>query len=204
MAPRPAEPSAGSHRRALARSEPDRRPAYLLRRLTDLLCLGEEQFDGIPRRLGYGGRRRRLSHAVRTLPRGAEAGGTLCAPGGPRGRAAFLDRRPAGRGGQPRGVLRAPAAALSAGQSVRVLLLLLAFASCAAAQDYPSRPIRIVVAFPAGGGSHLAARVVGARLADRVGQPAGGASRPDANRSAGAAAVARAAPGGYTLVMGRH
>ncbi len=87
---------------------------------------------------------------------------------------------------------------------MRVLLLLLAFASCAAAQDYPSRPIRIVVAFPAGGGSDLAARVVGAKLAERVGQPVVVENRAGANGSVGAEAVARAAPDGYTLVMGSN
>jgi tripartite-type tricarboxylate transporter receptor subunit TctC len=80
----------------------------------------------------------------------------------------------------------------------------LAFASCAAAQDYPSRAIRIVVAFPAGGGSDLAARVVGAKLAERVGQPVVVENRVGANGSVGAEAVARAAPDGYTLVMGSN
>jgi len=87
---------------------------------------------------------------------------------------------------------------------VRVLLLLLAFASCAAAQDYPSRAIRIVVAFPAGGGSDLAARVVGQKLAERVGQPVVVENRVGANGNIGAEAVARAAPDGYTLVMGSN
>jgi tripartite-type tricarboxylate transporter receptor subunit TctC len=80
----------------------------------------------------------------------------------------------------------------------------LAFASCAAAQDYPSRAIRIVVAFPAGGGSDLAARVVGAKLAERVGQPVVVENRVGANGGVGAEAVARAAPDGYTLVMGSN
>ena len=87
---------------------------------------------------------------------------------------------------------------------MRVLLLLLAFASCAAAQDYPSRAIRIVVAFPAGGGSDLAARVVGQKLAERVGQPVVVENRVGANGNIGAEAVARAAPDGYTLVMGSN
>ena len=87
---------------------------------------------------------------------------------------------------------------------MRVLLLLLAFASCAAAQDYPARAIRIVVAFPAGGGSDLAARVVGQKLAERVGQPVVVENRVGANGNIGAEAVARAAPDGYTLVMGSN
>ena len=87
---------------------------------------------------------------------------------------------------------------------MRFLALLLAFASCAWAQDYPTRAIRIVVAFPAGGGSDLAARVVGQKLAERVGQPVVIENRVGANGSVGAEAVARAAPDGYTLVMGSN
>jgi len=87
---------------------------------------------------------------------------------------------------------------------MRLLLLLLAFASCAWAQDYPARAIKIVVAFPAGGGSDLAARVVGAKLAERLGQPLVIENRVGANGGVGAEAVARAAPDGYTLVMGSN
>src|SRR2546425_8104688 len=87
---------------------------------------------------------------------------------------------------------------------MRLLLLLVACASCAWAQDYPARAIRIVVAFPAGGGSDLAARVVGAKLAERLGQPVVIENRVGANGGVGAEAVARAAPDGYTLVMGSN
>ncbi|HYY62100.1 MAG TPA: tripartite tricarboxylate transporter substrate binding protein [Burkholderiales bacterium] len=87
---------------------------------------------------------------------------------------------------------------------MRFLALLLAFASCAWAQDYPTRAIRIVVAFPAGGGSDLAARVVGQKLGERLGQPIVIENRVGANGGVGAEAVARAAPDGYTLVMGSN
>jgi tripartite-type tricarboxylate transporter receptor subunit TctC len=87
---------------------------------------------------------------------------------------------------------------------VRFLALLLAFASCAWAQDYPTRAIRIIVAFPAGGGSDLAARVVGQKLGERLGQPIVIENRVGANGGVGAEAVARAAPDGYTLVMGSN
>src|SRR5262249_58745236 len=102
----------------------------------------------------------------------------------------------------PVDVLRASPVALSAGETMRTLLLLLAFASCACAQDYPSHAVRIVVAFPAGGGSDLAARVVGAKLAERVGQPVVIENRVGANGGVGAEAVARPAPGGSTPVKG--
>jgi len=85
-----------------------------------------------------------------------------------------------------------------------LLLLLLAFASCAGGQDYPAHAVRIVVAFPAGGGSDLAARVVGAKLAERLGQPVVIENRVGANGGVGAEAVARAAPDGYTLMMGSN
>ena len=74
----------------------------------------------------------------------------------------------------------------------------------AVAQNYPSRAIRIVVAFPAGGGSDLAARVVAQKLSENLGQPVVVENRVGANGSVGAEGVARAAPDGYTLVMGSN
>ena len=85
-----------------------------------------------------------------------------------------------------------------------LLLLALGFALSCAAQNYPSRAIRIVVAFPAGGGSGLAARVVAQKLSESLGQPVVVENRVGANGSVGAEAVARAAPDGYTLVMGSN
>ena len=88
---------------------------------------------------------------------------------------------------------------------MRALSLVLAFAAqCVWAQQYPARAIKIVVAFPAGGGSDLAARVVGQRLSESFGQPVIVENRVGANGNIGAEAVARAAPDGYTLVMGSN
>jgi len=88
---------------------------------------------------------------------------------------------------------------------VRAFFLVLAFAAqCVWAQQYPARAIKIVVAFPAGGGSDLAARVVGHRLSESLGQPVIVENRVGANGNIGAEAVARAAPDGYTLVMGSN
>jgi len=70
------------------------------------------------------------------------------------------------------------------------------------AQTFPSKPIRIVVAFTAGGGSDLAARVVGQKLSERVGQPVVIENRPGANGAIGAEQVVKAPADGYTLVMG--
>src|SRR5258708_26674336 len=72
------------------------------------------------------------------------------------------------------------------------------------AQPYPSRAIRIVVAFPAGGGSDLAARVVAQKLSESLGQPVVVENRVGANGSVGAEAVGRSAPDGYTPVMGSN
>ena len=78
------------------------------------------------------------------------------------------------------------------------------FPVCVSAQTYPNRAIRIVVAFPAGGGSDLAARVVAQKLSESLGQPVVVENRVGANGSVGAEAVARSAPDGYTLVMGSN
>ena len=86
-------------------------------------------------------------------------------------------------------------AALLAGALVSLVAL---------AQSYPTRAIRIVVAFPAGGGSDLAARVVGQKLSESFRQPVVVENRVGANGGVGAEAVARSAPDGYTLVMGSN
>src|SRR5712691_7714154 len=87
------------------------------------------------------------------------------------------------------------------GRLASLLLLALAVRDGAWAQPYPSRPIKIVVASPAGGGADLAARVVGQRLSESLGQPVVVENRVGANGSVGAEAVAHAAPDGYTIVM---
>src|SRR2546422_2317384 len=87
---------------------------------------------------------------------------------------------------------------------MRALLLSLALISQYVFAQYPVRAIRIVVAFPAGGGSDLAARVGGQKLSESLGQPVVVENRVGANGNIGAEAVARAAPDGYTLVMGSN
>jgi tripartite-type tricarboxylate transporter receptor subunit TctC len=69
------------------------------------------------------------------------------------------------------------------------------------AADYPSKAITIVVPFPAGAGVDLTARLLAEQLAIRLGRPTVVENRPGASGLVGAAAVARAAPDGYTLLM---
>jgi tripartite-type tricarboxylate transporter receptor subunit TctC len=74
-------------------------------------------------------------------------------------------------------------------------------AGAQAAPAYPVRPITIIVPATAGGTSDFSARVVGQKLAERLGQPVLVDNRPGAGNTIGAAAVARAEPDGYTLLL---
>jgi tripartite-type tricarboxylate transporter receptor subunit TctC len=68
-------------------------------------------------------------------------------------------------------------------------------------QTYPTRPVRIIVGFPAGGGTDLYARLIGQVLWERLGQQFIIENRTGANGNIGTAAVVRAPPDGYTLLM---
>jgi len=70
------------------------------------------------------------------------------------------------------------------------------------AQSYPNRPIRLIVPYPPGGGTDFFARLVGASMAQSLGQPVIVENRPGAATIIGAEAVARSAPDGYTLLLG--
>jgi tripartite-type tricarboxylate transporter receptor subunit TctC len=83
-----------------------------------------------------------------------------------------------------------------------VALLLALLAAPALAQDaYPSKPIRLYVGFPAGGGPDLIARIIGERLQQSWGQAVVVENRPGASGSIAADAAAKAAPDGYTLLL---
>jgi tripartite-type tricarboxylate transporter receptor subunit TctC len=71
----------------------------------------------------------------------------------------------------------------------------------ASAQDYPSRTIKLILPQPAGGAVDLIARSLGERLAEQMSQPVIVENMPGANGSLAGAAVARAAPDGYTLML---
>jgi tripartite-type tricarboxylate transporter receptor subunit TctC len=75
-------------------------------------------------------------------------------------------------------------------------------ATSAFAQVYPSKPIRLIVPFAAGGGNDNVARLVGKRLADSLGQPVVVDNRPGAGGVVGAELAAKSAADGYTLFLG--
>src|SRR3954466_14596708 len=72
----------------------------------------------------------------------------------------------------------------------------------AAAQSYPGKPVRVVIAFPAGGSIDTLGRILAGKLAEQWGQNVVVENRPGAGGNLGAAAAAQAAPDGYTLHLG--
>jgi tripartite-type tricarboxylate transporter receptor subunit TctC len=75
------------------------------------------------------------------------------------------------------------------------------FAAPAAAQDYPSKPIHIIVPLAAGGGTDMLARVIATKLRDRFGQPVTVENRSGAAANIGADTVFKAPPDGHTLLF---
>jgi tripartite-type tricarboxylate transporter receptor subunit TctC len=80
--------------------------------------------------------------------------------------------------------------------------ILLAGASGVSAQSFPTKPIRFIVPFPPGGGTDLVVRTIGQKMTESLGQQVLADNRPGAQGSIGTAIAARAAPDGYTLVLG--
>lgn len=85
------------------------------------------------------------------------------------------------------------------------LLIALILAVCATpivAQQYPSKPIRIVVPFPPGGGVDIVARTLSEKMSARLGQSVVIDNKPGASMTIGTDAVVKAAPDGYTFLLG--
>ncbi|MBP8297679.1 MAG: tripartite tricarboxylate transporter substrate binding protein [Burkholderiales bacterium] len=79
-----------------------------------------------------------------------------------------------------------------------------AFAPCVAqAQDYPSRPIRLLIPFPPGGGTDFVSRVVATKLSESLKWQVIPENRPGASGNLAIAEAAKSAPDGYTIVMGQ-
>jgi tripartite-type tricarboxylate transporter receptor subunit TctC len=84
----------------------------------------------------------------------------------------------------------------------RILFFLLLFTAAAAAQDYPNRPIRMVVGFPPGGGTDVVARILAPRMSELLGQSVVIDNRPGATGTVAAGQVAKSPADGYTIMMG--
>jgi tripartite-type tricarboxylate transporter receptor subunit TctC len=69
------------------------------------------------------------------------------------------------------------------------------------AQTYPSKPVHLITPFPAGGGADIAGRIIGEKLAERLGQPVISENRPGAAGNIGLEFTAKARPDGYTIVI---
>jgi tripartite-type tricarboxylate transporter receptor subunit TctC len=80
-------------------------------------------------------------------------------------------------------------------------LLLFLVPALAAAQDWPARPVRLILPFPPGGGTDILGRLIAERLSASLGQPVVTENRGGAGGNVGAEAAARSAPDGYTIVL---
>jgi tripartite-type tricarboxylate transporter receptor subunit TctC len=87
-------------------------------------------------------------------------------------------------------------------RDVVAAMALLAGLGHAAAQDYPNRPITLVVPFPPGGSTTIVARIVADKMSEALGQPIVIDNRGGAGGTVGSRAVSKSAPDGYTILLG--
>jgi tripartite-type tricarboxylate transporter receptor subunit TctC len=81
------------------------------------------------------------------------------------------------------------------------LVAMLCSMAGARADDYPTRPVRVIVSYPAGGVADVTARVIGQRLGEMLGQQIIVENRPGASGTVGSNVVAKSPPDGYTLLL---
>jgi tripartite-type tricarboxylate transporter receptor subunit TctC len=86
-------------------------------------------------------------------------------------------------------------------KTLLALAAALSISLCAVAQPFPTKPIRLIVTYPPGGGADLMARLIAPKMAESLGQPVIVENKPGASGQIGASEVARAAPDGYTLML---
>lgn len=86
--------------------------------------------------------------------------------------------------------------------TLAVVVSMVVFHGSAQAQAYPSKPIRVIVPFVAGGSSDIVARAIAAKFQDFLGQPGVVENKPGANGSVAAEFVAKSDPDGYTILVG--
>ena len=83
-----------------------------------------------------------------------------------------------------------------------VAMSTLTLVQSASAQTYPTKPIHLIVPYPAGGGTDFFARLVGQKMSELIGQPIVVENKPGAATNLGADFVAKAPPDGYTVLLG--
>src|SRR5262245_43629024 len=101
---------------------------------------------------------------------------------------------------RPAGVVRAALARRAPASAALALVVLASFSPPLAAQDYPSRPVKIIVPFPAGGTADAMPRLIADWLSRKWGQPVVIENRTGAAGNIGAEAAFKADPDGYTLL----
>jgi tripartite-type tricarboxylate transporter receptor subunit TctC len=111
-------------------------------------------------------------------------------------RKAVQPHKPAGRG------QTAQRARMTAGTIMGAVILIGSMIAPLCAQTYPGKPLRLIIPFPGGGGgADYVGRVIGQKLAERLGQPVVIENRPGAAGNIGIELVAKAQPDGYTILL---